>query len=344
MKKSVYIIRWGAFGDHIHMSHVLRIFNQEGWNVSFEYNLKGAQLHYCNPWIHHHVMYEPPIDEAAMIREGTDRVNLFLRVKQLREQYDRVINLGGSLEDAMIAPERNSNYFMFKKWRNKRWSDKCYYDQSVDKCGLDKKYHGLTGELYYKKYEHDRVIDYFNDNYKGKFVFIWCLTGSMMQKQIWGWSKDVIDIFHKRHPETVFLLSTAPDLAEKSWENEYTKPLKMPFRQVALMTRYANAVVTPETGLGIIAGAYGTPKMMLLTAASLKNIVGNDKNDFSLQSRAWCSPCHRAIYNSETCQTNKLGLPICNDFDKDEILSQLEKMYLAGCCPDRSKKQEMVYM
>ena len=42
---------------------------------------------------------------------------------------------------------------------------------------------------------------------------------------------------------------------------------RMPFRQALLMARYMDLVVTPETGLGIGAGAYGTPKIMLLTIA-----------------------------------------------------------------------------
>ena len=100
--------------------------------------------------------------------------------------------------------------------------------------------------------------------------------------------------FINRHPETVII--TTGDKFCQQWEWEHPQVIhrsaRIPFRQALCIAQFADMVVTPETGLGIGAGSFGTPKIMLLTAASLTNVVGNDRNDYSLQSPAYCSPLH----------------------------------------------------
>lgn len=340
--RRVYISRFGAFGDQTHASHIPRIFKEEGYHVTFEYNYKGAQLLALNPFIDKHIFFEPP--QSWIENHQSTLIERYHKVKALKNLYDRVVDLSGSLEGALIPGEAEPDYYRFKKYKSKHFSNICFYDQTVKRCFLPEKYFGRVGEIYFKKAEHDRVIDWYKP-IEDKFVIIWALAGSMQQKAIYPWVRPVIDEFHANHPDTIFLLTAGPEHKDKAWENEYTINLvgKMPFRQIALMTKYANAVVTPETGLGIIAGSYGTPKMMLLTAASLKNIVGNDKNDFSLQSQAWCSPCQRAIYNTDYCQT-KDGHPICVYFPKDIILRKLEEMYQYDYIPNREKRDELIYV
>ncbi len=340
--KRVYISRFGAYGDTCHCSHIPRIFKEEGYQVTFEYNYKGAQLLALNPFIDKHIFFEPP--KEWIENHESSLVARYQKNKRLKEEYDWVIDLSGSLEGALIPGESDPQYYRFKKYKAKHFSNICFYDQTVKRCFLPEKYFGRVGELYFKRDEHARAIQWF-EPLKDKFIIIWALAGSMQQKAIYPWVKPVIDEFHKMHPDTLFILTAGPEHKDKAWQNEYTIDLvgKMPFRQIALMTKYANAVVAPETGLGIIAGSYSTPKMMLLTAASLKNIVGNDRNDFSLQSPSWCSPCQRAIYNTDYCQT-KNGHPICVYFPKDIILRKLEEIYSCGHKPERVLKDESVYV
>ena len=86
-------------------------------------------------------------------------------------------------------------------------------------------------------------------------------------------------------------------------------------------------VITPETGLGIGAGAFGTPKIMLLTAASLRNIGGNDDNDYSIQSPAYCSPCTRAIYDTDYCELDEKGGCIRVNFPMEMVLDRMQVVY-----------------
>jgi hypothetical protein len=335
--KRAYLIRYGAYGDHVHLSNVIKALDEEGWHITFEYNYKGTQIHNYNPRIDKHEYLEP---SQTPIKSWTRKI------KALEQQYDLVVSFQLSLETALIEPEHKPSYFWSLKARRAKNTHICYYDQSMKWAGLtDEKYMGWNGEIFYPAAEHEHVKKQL-DPYKDKFVILWALRGTMWQKAVCHIAKDICNEWLRRHPDSV-IITTGDDFCQKwEWVSEtgttiapdaglgegdaalIHKSARMPFRQALLISKYVDLVVTPETGLGIGAGAYGTPKVMLMTAASLKNIVGNDKNDFSLQSDAWCSPCTRAIYNTDNCPINpETQLPICVDFTKDRVLGRMQEVY-----------------
>ena len=339
--KRVYLVRWGAYGDHIHMSNVIRAFDEDGWHITCEYNHKGAQIHSYNPRIDVHKYFEPTKDNF----NGSKKFYSFLREKEriINDNYDHFVNFGHSLENTLIEPERQSSYFWPLWLRREKNTNICYYDQSMIWSGLtDQKYMGGVGEIWFTEEEHEHVWNQLQP-YRDKFVIVWALRGTMWQKAVCHIAKDIVNDWLKEFPDTV-VITTGDDFCQK-WE--WVSPIgttiapekgigegatlihksgRMPFRQALHFARYADLVVTPETGLGIGAGAMSTPKIMLLTAASIKNIVGNDKNDYSLQSDAFCSPCTRAIYNTLSCPVNKqTELPICVDFDKNKVLEKMRE-------------------
>ena len=329
------------------MSNVIRAFDELGYHITFEYNAKGVQMHSDNPRIDRHVAFEP-----SMMKTHEEKLAFQKRHKRIQGEYDVYVNFSGSLEDSLIAPEESPEYFWPLHLRRAKNSHICYYDQSMKWAGLTAtEYMGWSGEIWSTKEDHEYIKKWL-DPYKDHFIILWALRGSMWQKAIYPIVKDICDQWCKMHPETV-IITTGDDFC-RQWEWEHPnvvhKSGRMPYRQVMLISRYVDMVVTPETGLGIAAGAYGTPKIMLLTAASLKNIVGNDKNDFSLQSDAWCSPCTRAIYNTDNCptmefdhltvQNEKVRLPICVDFKKERVISRMQEIFDAGIprrwdAPDR---------
>jgi len=335
-------MRYGAYGDHIHMSNVIKALDEDGYHITFEYNFKGAQIHAYNPRIDEHRFFEPS--------EHTSKPEFYTLIeakkKQAEDTHDLFVDFSHSLEGALIEPERKPSYF-WPLWMRRRKNTKiCYYDQSMIWAGLtDPKYMGWTGEVFFKKEEHEHVLNQLKP-YNGKYVILWALRGTMWQKAVCHIAKDICNEWLKRHPDTV-IITTGDEFCHKwEWVSEVGttiapeaglgdgesslvhKSARMPFRQALHIARYADLVVAPETGLGIGAGAFGTPKIMLLTAASLKNIVGNDKNDYSIQSDVYCSPCTRAIYNTLSCSLNReTSLPICVDFKKEDILQKMEDAY-----------------
>ena len=342
--KRAYLVRYGAFGDHVHMSNVIKALDEDGWHITFEYNFKGKQVHADNPRVDVHRGFEP--FDCGNEKQLNEKFNEF---KRLEEEYDLFVNFAYSLEDALIEPESKPSYFWPLWKRRAKNTNICYYDQSMIWAGLtDKKYMGWTGEIFFTRPEHEHVIEQL-EPYRDKYIILWAMRGSMWQKAVCHIAKDICNEWLRRHPDTVIIttgdefchkwewvadncVTIAPDRGLGSGEASLVhKSARMPFRQALHLAKYVDLVVTPETGLGIGAGAFGTPKIMMLTAASLKNVVGNDKNDFSIQSDAYCSPCTRAIYNTNNCPINpKTGLPICVDFDKYAVLDRMEQAYTSG--------------
>lgn len=337
MKETIYLARYGAFGDQIFCSPLPRALKEEGYEVIFEYNWKGAQIHELNPFIDKHIMFDPHVSKIS-------HTDLLMRHREIIKKYDYFVNLSGSLEKSLTSSQTDPIYFYPKQWRVEAKCQTNYYAQCMKWSGLPEKYWGRTGEIYFTQEEH-KIVKKYLEPFKNKFVILWGLRGSMQQKDISHWSRTVIEEFHRRHPDTFFIVTTGVENTAVSFENDYVKSTigKLPFRQVILMCRYVNGVVSAETGLGVAAGAYGVPKIQCLTSCSLQNLVSNDKNDFSLQSEAWCSPCTRAIYDTGTCGV--LGEhPICTYFDKKKVLEQLEKIYNLDYEPDWSSSDKPVYM
>ncbi len=325
--KKVYLIRHGAYGDHVDMTNVIKVFDEEGWEITFEYNIKGSHIHAENPRINKHILFDP-------YSKNNNIEEMIKQRKEIIKNCDRVVDFQGSLEGALIAGESTPEYFWPKKLRNEKNSHICYYDQSMKWAGFTgKKYMGRSGEIFFTKEEHEHVrlqIERYKEGFNADYVVLWCLRGTMWQKAIYPLSEEVCRRFQEKHKK-VLIITTGDDFCQKwEWAAERTihRSGRMPFRQAALMARYVDMVVTPETGLGIVAGVFGTPKIMLLTAASIKNITGNDENDFSLQSEAWCSPCSRAIYNVNSCMlSGENKLPICVNFNKETVLDRMKEIY-----------------
>jgi len=366
--KKVFIHREAAYGDHIHMSPVIRAFYEDGWEVSMLYNYKGAQIQTHNPMISHHHYFEASAKDCTPELRKAHGATL----RQAYKEFDRFVTLQRTLEGALIYGEGTPEYFWPHWLRRKKSAGICFYDASMIAAGLtDPKYMGRTGEVFFTKEEHNITLDYL-ERFKDKYIILWALRGSMYQKAMYPIAEEICTEFIKMHPETI-IITTGDEFCQQ-WEWDHPQVIhksdRIPFRQALCMAKYVDLVVTPETGLGIGAGAFGTPKIMLLTAASLTNIVGNDKNDFSLQSPAWCSPCFRAIYNTRNCEagngatrdgkkakfmvkavdhcsadygeTIEVHLPICVDFPKFMVLQQMEKVYSMNFERDWTRPTEEV--
>jgi hypothetical protein len=97
-----------------------------------------------------------------------------------------------------------------------------------------------------------------------------------------------------------------------------------------LMAKYASLVIGAESGLMVASTLLGAPTVQLMTAASLKNHGGDFVNDYSLQSPAPCSPCHKGPYDYIGCpKFQHLGsqYPVCVKFEPEIILARMEQVY-----------------
>ena len=216
MRKSVLLVRWGAFGDHINITNVIKAFDEDGWDVSVEYNYKGVQIHKHNPRIKRHIFFDPSLP-ATKNRLLTDPYYVEKHIKAVSKNYDKVVVFQDSLENALIEPSSSSRYFWPLSKRRAKNANACYYDQSMLWAGLtDKKYMGWSGELFFTDEEKNIVKEWIDKNAKDRYLILWGLRGSMWQKVTFHHAAEVIEEFTKRHPET--LVVTTGDERCKSLE------------------------------------------------------------------------------------------------------------------------------
>ncbi len=334
--KKAFVIRHGAVGDCIHASHLPRLLKEKcGFDyVAFEYNPKGHYVFGNNPFIDEHIQFNA--HQEPILRFPYSYMERRWQAIAEEGNFDRVINLQNSIETGYLAMEDQTEYYMSTKYRRKKYGKHNYYDQTTLWAGLSE-HVGTVGELFFDEDEEALVQGIYKTHYEGKFVIIANLSGSSKQKMLYN-AELIIKTFLERHPDAVCI--TMGDEACKSVEFKGDRIINRsgvfgpnqyyPYRQSMLMTKYANCVIGCESGLMVASTLLGAPTIQLMTTCAIKNHGGDFPNDYSLQSPAICSPCHKGPYDFIGCpKFDHLGMkyPVCIKFDSNVILNQMEKVY-----------------
>lgn len=240
-------------------------------------------------------------------------------------EYDRVINLNQIIEVRVLPGQFQREYFLDQKTRD-RMGGENYYDVATKAAGFPHLVGKYKGELFFSKQEEGIVAKYLAPH-SSKFKILINLSGSSPHKAFVQ-AKEVIDKILAKYLE-VQVFTTGDKLSEgidTDRKDVVKLSGKMPFRQVLLIAKYVNCVIGTESGMMVGASCHGTPTIQLLTAASKENHVKYAENDYSLQSPARCSPCHKNPYDYWGCPT-KDNYPLCVFFEVDKIMEQVEKIH-----------------
>lgn len=327
--RKAYITRYGAVGDFIHCSHIPRLLKEKaGFDyVAFEYNYKGKEVLLTNPYIDEHIHFDPSSMPSWPVSV------LHKRWAEIKERggFDLHLNLQLSIEHGFIAMETQNEYYRNDEYRRIKYGSHNYYDQSSIWSGHPE-WCGEVGNIYFSDDEELKVKEFYDTKGKDKFVMITNLSGTSKHKIFYN-AKDIITTFLGRHPDAICLTMGDKDCQE-NLEFDSDRVIRCanrcPYRQSMLMTKYCNLLIGAESGLMVAGTLLGAPTVQLMTAASIKNHGGDFNNDFSLQSPAKCSPCHKGPYDYIGCPTfDHLGIkyPACVKFNSDSILDQMERVY-----------------
>ena len=320
MKKAL-IIRYGAYGDIIHMSHLPRLLRENGFaEVHVETNYKGYQLLCHNPFITKIEGIAPEI----LFKDRPQMVAKHWLVKG--EGYDKVINLVNSLESGLLAMEYENVYYMSSAVRRARYENINYYDQTTFVAGfpdLAGKYHG---EVFYTPREHE-LVEKWMAEYAGRFSILINLSGTGPHKrfvQAQEFAELCLSTFEDAH----IITTGSPECPELDLPAARCTHIgkRKPFREALLIAKHCSAVVGCESGLLVGAAMWKVPTVMLMTAASIESHCKYNPNDFSLQSPAACSPCHKGPYEYRGCP-HRAGNPLCVYFDINKVLNQVGAIY-----------------
>lgn len=319
-KKKAIVIRYGGMGDMIMITPVLKMLKLHGYHVT----VNTVPANVCA------LDNNPNIDEILLQSEDMFPIGQVKDyVAYLETKYDRVINLCGSIEDKFLKnPRRYENYYeMFKNTGKEKLDGINYYDETLKQSGF--KETGLNGEIFLSKSEQESC-DWFKKNNEHYFTIMYCLKGSSSHK-FCTLSEDIIEHILDAHKDIKVYIAGGKDVQPIGWERErlVNKIGVWSHRTSIIMPSVMDLVISPETGVLNAAGCFSTPKIGLLTHSSKNNLTKYFENDYSVQSKAECSPCHKLVHDINFCQMAKeYNVPICADsFDKDEIIRNIEVAY-----------------
>ena len=296
----------------------------EKYDILFETNIKGKILFGDDPRFIRTCYYEP----WKIPEKERERV-VFEHWKDIADSNPgtRVLNFFQAMEGTGIVPEWSPDAFLPQEERKQKYGIN-FYDQHFKMAGLEMPEDFVPSHsIYYHKPEEDWAKGWREKN-KDYFVMMVPIAGSTIQKVFPSWLESFCNSLIDELPRLKIYLMGDGDCVDEDWEYERTASLvprkrrKVPnFRQALLMTKYADYVFGPETGLLVGAGMWGTPKTALMTGASIEQFAKYTLNDHSEQSLAPCAPCYRTCYTGALCQKEMFYgvFPRCTvawDFDK----------------------------
>lgn len=331
-KPVIFIVAYRAFGDAIFslpfIEHIREIYPKEKYHIHADLNLKAEHIYHNHPAIDSISIYEP---------DGGDPETRWERAEERWRNIDnelhpvKVFNLQDTIERSCIANPEQPEFF---EWTNEQRAQK--YSKTNFTLNHFEKFHmepppsiyaGYLGEIAYTDQEKEWAVEW-RSKHRDDFVVIIPIAGTTAQKFI-PYLEVVSHLITKDYKDSIIYLTGDGVDKSGSWFNERTIPaFKSSFRQIALMTKYADMVIGAETGIMAAAGMWGTPKIYFANTSSIYQLAHLTKNDYSVQSLAECSPCFKACYSTEHCPKTIEKLPYCVvEFDYDQVNKNIKTIY-----------------
>lgn len=317
-QKRVCVVRYGAWGDAVMMSGIFPKLKEDGYHITLNCTEKTFEILHTNPYI------------DTFIYQTTNEVpkeELVAHWEKLKKQFDKFINLSESIEGTLLRIPSQPEY-TWPKAKRHALCNYNYYDRTMEIAGYPKA-KGSTSELYFNKQE-EKWAKKFLKKHANRFIIVWCVTGSSVHK-IYPYAGNCIDAVARGFKDSLIVL--VGEKGAKGIVNKHKRILDkcgdLGIRQSFILAKYANLVVSPETSVLVAAGSFETPKVALLSHATVENLTKYYENCTSVFQEVSCYPCHKLHYSKDTCTLDKeFKLPICMSLlHPKKVLEPIEKFY-----------------
>lgn len=295
-RKEALVIRYGALGDMIMITPILRQLKKDGYHVVLNCSEYATQVLKENPNIDEFIVQQKDVIPNDKLDEYWAEIS---------KGFDKVVNLTGTIEQDLLKVQGKEEF----NWSHKRRKKECnknYIDYTMERAGYELK--GEPTELFFTEQE-ERLAKTFLENHKDKFLIVWAMSGSSIHK-VYPWAEYVAGTLCQKYGDDTLIVTVGDDFSRMiEWNLPNTLPRCGIFtiRQSMILTKYANLVIGPETGILSAASCYDTPKIIFLSHSSEENLTKYWKNVTALHPEdCRCHPCHKLIY-VDTCPSGKVG-------------------------------------
>lgn len=343
--ESVCVFRFGAIGDLIILTPLIRALEQAGKRVTVVTHTNTKVVLEQNPRLYNLI---------GQARNVIPNNRLDPYIEYWRGQYGDVINLSESIEGALLKVENRRAFYLPK---SQRATPKNYYDATLEAAGIPR-VESPKGELFFTERELQSAKDILDHT---KFNILWALKGSSWHK-LYPTTAPLLTEWLKGKPDVRVLLSGGPDA--KPYEFERPPQVmslvdRYPIREILALTSLVDCVVGPETGVLNAAGCFATPKIMFMSHSKPENLAKYWENVTCLEPEVPCYPCYQLHYSLESCplvdimdrakQKLQYRGPACTVHGKssgaisaDRVMAELDNVYYAWR-ESRARRGEVLY-
>jgi len=301
------------------MSPVFRLLKKQGYHTVANVTPNSKCVLENNPYI----------DEFLIQEKGViPNTQLDGYFKALKDKYGKIINLCESIERTLLYEERDTELFNLSHEERHARCNINYSDRTMEIAGL--KDRGMRPEIYLS--ETEKVLGkIFQQKHEGFFKVLFQVSGSSWHK-LYPFADEIMEELLDEIPNIKFFITGGDNVRILQWDHPRICSrlgIWSP-RQVMIMPSFMDLVVSPETGTLNASGAFDVPKIGLLTHSSKENLTKYFINDYSIQSEAPCSPCHRLVETLESCPLDDVfHLPVCmsKHMPKDKIKNTIVELY-----------------
>lgn len=306
-QKSACVCRYGAWGDAVLVSPVLRALKKDGYHVTLN----------CTERCYDILKNDPYIDCFWLQKTNeVPKTDLAEYWKKQERLFDRWINLNGSIEGNLLKIPGQINLltgqddYELPTMVRHEMCNRNYMDETMKIAGFAN-CKGEQPELHFTEKE-EAWAQRIREQHKG-FLVVWALTGSSVHK-IYPYADAVIQAVVDAWPQAQVILvgEAACQGIIDPHERIFDWCGELNIRQSFILTKYADLVVSPETSVAMAASCFDTPKVVILSHASEENLTKYWRNCTAVFEKVQCYPCHKLHYVKNTCPLEKeTQMPLC---------------------------------
>lgn len=300
--KRACIARYGAIGDMIMITPLIRQLAEDGYEVTMNITPYCVEVLKNNPYVSNIVLQE---------RDMIPNQDLGQYWSEWIPDYDKYINLSESIEGKLLKVEGRNDFYTTKAWRESV-THKNYYDFTASLGGYPE-LTGKCGELYFSNSEK-KEAQFMRDKFKDKFMVMWALKGSSHHK-LYPLLEPTLNEWLQDKPDAVVMLVGSESDAQYQFDHPQVIPLagRMKLRDVFAFMPHADLIVGPESAITNASGCFQTPKIILLSHSSCENLCKHFPNHVCLKPETACHPCHALHYSLESCPLIEINHSETND-------------------------------
>ena len=298
-QKKAAVTRYGAFGDLLQASSVIKGLKDQGFHVTLYTSPPGSDV----------ITHDPNIDRIILQdKDQVPNAELGSFWAYTQKKYDRWVNLSESVEGTLLALPGRS-YHGFSPAVRHKLMNLNYLELQHDMAAVP---HKPQVRFYPTK---DEASD--AERFRGKIrgpVVMWALAGSGVHKT-WPYVDNVIASMLLKYPRLNFVLvgDAFCKMLESGWENEsrvYRTSGDWSIRKTLAFARLADCVVGPETGVMNAVSCENVPKVVFLSHSTHFNLTRDWINAYPMwaenvnckgRGNNEAPACHQLHYGWDHC-------------------------------------------